>query len=439
MITVASLNLQKRFFAPAARTCLGRWLTEKKVDIFLAQEPWPRGKSAASALPGFAVIGGNDRVFAWIRTSFVQPEQETAEFFQRISVAYLTLCNVYLDAYRPSRRAEQLRIIRGRLGGEQLRPLVVVGDFNIGPSAADGVYGGQPSTFNSTVDRQPLQKLLSVGGLVDLGGRNQPEWTVERRMNGRPLAFRCDLALAPAYMNQDIIFGYDHSVRQGEERFTDHSALILRLPVTLSAHEVDSARLLPIAVAEPTVHAHKTAMNRREPSAVAKEVAERLVPACGASAILDYGCGYGADVAFYRAKGLSAAGYDPHSGFGWTDKPDGLFDLVTLIFILNVLPNPAERLACLAVAASYLKPGGRLVVVARSPEEIRREASTKCWSRHHDGFWSHPGRGTFQKGMGRKEIIAYGRHLGLDVSPDDNLIHAPAGARAVVFERPREI
>ena len=37
--------------------------------------------------------------------------------------------------------------------------------------------------------------------------------------------------------------------------------------------------------------------------------------------LLDYGCGTGADVTYYRNQGLDAEGYDPHPPFGYADLP----------------------------------------------------------------------------------------------------------------------
>ncbi|MGZ6616518.1 MAG: methyltransferase domain-containing protein [Solirubrobacteraceae bacterium] len=55
--------------------------------------------------------------------------------------------------------------------------------------------------------------------------------------------------------------------------------------------------------------------------------------------VLDYGCGRGADLSYFRSLGIDAVGYDPHEPFGFAEPPAGLFMVVTLIFVLNVLPT----------------------------------------------------------------------------------------------------
>jgi len=53
--------------------------------------------------------------------------------------------------------------------------------------------------------------------------------------------------------------------------------------------------------------------------------------------ILDYGCGRGDDAAE-----LGITGYDPHHR---PEMPEGFFDIVTCVYVLNVLEDPQERLA----------------------------------------------------------------------------------------------
>ncbi|MEV7617566.1 hypothetical protein [Streptomyces sp. NPDC089799] len=86
---------------------------------------------------------------------------------------------------------------------------------------------------------------------------------------------------------------------------------------------------------------------------------------------------------------------------------------MTQAFVLNVLPNPWERVRALKDAASFVRPGGHLLVVTRSPEEITKAAAAGGWARHHDGFWSSEGKGTFQRGISAEEAVLLGGHAGL--------------------------
>src|SRR6266511_3525427 len=99
--------------------------------------------------------------------------------------------------------------------------------------------------------------------------------------------------------------------------------------------------------------AHKTAITRRSPSPFARSVLEVLAAKLSVSSILDYGCVQA------RLAVVGDVGYDPYPPFGWAHKPTPTagYDLVTLIFVLNVLPDPWQRVQVLKLATTYLRPG----------------------------------------------------------------------------------
>jgi hypothetical protein len=123
---------------------------------------------------------------------------------------------------------------------------------------------------------------------------------------------------------------------------------------------------------------------------------------------------------------LDADAWDPHPGFGWTAEPDRQYDLVANVFVLNVLPDPWQRIQALQHAARFMRPGGHLFVVTRSPADIDPRAASANWPTHHDGYWSSEAKGTFQKGISTEEIVALGRRAGL----------RPAAARALLAGSP---
>lgn len=79
--------------------------------------------------------------------------------------------------------------------------------------------------------------------------------------------------------------------------------------------------------------------------------------------VLDYGCGYGADVAFFEQNELKAQGYDPNF---FPDLPDASkkFDRITCSFVFNVLEVEARNLAMMHISR-YLKPKGRAYIAVR--------------------------------------------------------------------------
>lgn len=417
---IASINLNKRSNSTRTRAALSAWLERRGVSVLVAQEPWQTAGPAASGFGEFIAIGGSGKVFSWIRRTLKTPAQVlVAPFLQRIELDYLVVYNVYLDAYRKESRAEQLGEMREHFVREGDRPMLVVGDFNLAPEERDGVVDGEHSTFNTEVDRGPLRRLTKDVRLLDLGCREKErEWTIERNIGGRKITFRCDLALASDYMAPEIALQVDHSVRLGEHGFTDHSALVLEAPVSPESEEGQLDLFTHINGGTrdaDRVRPEKTAMHRSDPSPFARTIGER-VDDLGVSSILDYGCGYGRDVVYYRGLGISADGYDPHAPFGWSVEPQGRYGLVTVLFVLNVLPNMWVRLETLRKAARFLDPGGRLLVVTRSEAEIEQQAVRGSWERHNDGYWSHEGRGTFQKGIGREEILRMAARLGMKES-----------------------
>lgn len=88
--------------------------------------------------------------------------------------------------------------------------------------------------------------------------------------------------------------------------------------------------------------------------------------------VLDFGCGLGVDIVFLRARGFGITGYDPHYA---PDLPQGKFDTVLCLYVLNVL-LPEEQAHVLMAVAELLKPEGRAYFA------VRRDIQ-------HDGFRTH--------------------------------------------------
>ncbi|MGH8882734.1 MAG: methyltransferase domain-containing protein, partial [Stackebrandtia sp.] len=214
---------------------------------------------------------------------------------------------------------------------------------------------------------------------------------------------------------------------------------------TLDTVAVENQETLFALPSEPADHAlltrseyqpHKTAMSRIRPSPFARTVVDVLVPNLGITSVLDHGCGRGSDVDHYRAAGLDADGWDPHPGFGWTAKHGRQYDLVANIFVLNVLPDPWQRIQALQHATQFVRPGGFLFVVTRSPADIDPRAASANWPSHQDGYWSNGARGTFQKGISTEEIIALGRRAGLEPAAEQALLTGSSAAGQALLVRP---
>lgn len=126
---------------------------------------------------------------------------------------------------------------------------------------------------------------------------------------------------------------------------------------------------------------------------------------------LDFGCGKGGDVNHLRAEGYTVEGYDKHPPFGWDTLPRGLFDFVSVVYVVNVLDEEIDRRRVLEAAWVCLRPGGSMYVVSRRAEEIERLAGAKGWPRWRDGYWSKCNRGMFQRGHSREDLEALASDL----------------------------
>ena len=413
---IASLNMNKRLGNASARPQVLEWLRNHEINLVLTQEPC-RNLDKPPSLDGYRPVGGSHQVFAWIAESFEPlPSVSVRSWWQRLEVGYLVVHNVYLDPYSRRRRGDQLEELRDHMTAEPERPVLIVGDFNLAPRPEDGCFDGKASKFNSDVDRGPFRRLLVDVGLQDLtSAASGIQYTIVRKHQGKRIEFRCDLALASDYIAPTITANYHHDTRTGARPFTDHSAIVLNLPVTPpSRHE---HRLWP---AEQSMEAalgsryqpHKTAMARSRPSPFARSI-EKSCRQEGVRSVLDYGCGRGADVEFYRRIGLVADGYDPHPSFGWHAQPRGTYDLITVIFVLNVLPDPWQRVKVLRNASEHLAQNGSMLVVCRSPSSIEHIAGSRRWPRHNDGYWSSERKGTFQRGISSQELLLMAGRMGL--------------------------
>lgn len=420
---LASVNLNKRLSATGARSNLAAWLREHGVKIVLAQEPFKPAERKPPTLGGFVFAGGDGHLAAWICEDLDPPALSApAPWVQRIELEWLLVLQVHLDAHAGASRAAQLAELAAMATAEKGRPLLVCGDFNLAPRPQDGLFGEETSAFTTQAERRALQRLTQSANLDDTTAEKVPDFTFERVLNGRLSRFRCDLALLSGHLTETTTVVVDSSVRRGSAAFTDHSALLIDLPLSLQAAEPDDVlfALSDLTGDGPAAHAarreyqpHKTAMSRQAPSPASRAVTQYLTGPLGIKTVLDHGCGRGTDVAHYRSTGLTAEGFDPHDDFGWPRPEQRGFDLVTSMFVLNVLPDPWQRIQALKDAASFARPGGHLVVVTRSPEEITKAAAEGGWSVHHDGFWSSQSKGTFQRGIAPGEINDLARQAGL--------------------------
>lgn len=116
-------------------------------------------------------------------------------------------------------------------------------------------------------------------------------------------------------------------------------------------------------------HSHLTVKERSEPSFPLRHLLrEGLIR----GRVLDFGSGLGEDAGFLRQAGHDVTAYDPHYA---PDQPQGRFDTILCIYVLNVL-LPEEQAYALMAVSELLAPTGHAYFAVR--RDIQR-----------DGFRNH--------------------------------------------------
>lgn len=434
---IGSLNCNKRLSNPKVLESLQNWLVENDIDLFLSQEPCQSNMLPLPKIPGFEELGGNAKVFSWVKLNYVTPEVMLLQpFLQSIDFGNLLVLNVYLDAYSRKTRSEQLIMIKKITDSVRQKQMIILGDFNLAPNLVDGMNGLNYSNFNGKSDRESFNKVLISANLVDTTSKEKTgkqEYSIERKNDQSTIRFRCDLCVTSEslFSSESFSVKYDHSIRNIMTGISDHSAMIINVPIdefhtvghSLNVNK-EEKKISNVLTTEMYWRPHNTAISRPHPTKAAEYVTSGFFSKLLGERIrlLDYGCGRGKDLEFYREMGFDAVGYDPYPEFGLSQMPSGLFDLVLNIFVLNVLPTSVERFEVIRKAAEFLRKDGLLLLVTRSKSEIDREARQKDWKVYNDGFCSDYRKGTFQKGLTTEELIDLTGKAGLKPHPNSKLL-----------------
>lgn len=140
---------------------------------------------------------------------------------------------------------------------------------------------------------------------------------------------------------------------------------------------------------ESKIRRHLTAMSR---NALSRPMRLALEAGAIGETHLDYGCGRGDDVMRLRQAGYAVQGYDPHY---MPKEPQGPFESVSLIYVLNVIEDPREREHSLH--AAWELASDRLILAVRC-DKVKGEPFS-------DGVITS--RRTFQKTFSHRELVAY--------------------------------
>ena len=117
---------------------------------------------------------------------------------------------------------------------------------------------------------------------------------------------------------------------------------------------------------------HKTARTRSELSAPMRDIVPELKKEWR---ILEYGCGKGSDARFLQEAGFQV---EPYDAYYQSEMPEGLFDAVTCIYVLNTLYEE-EQVEAMAEIDSKLKKGGWALVAVRRDVKEGHHTRTGTW------------------------------------------------------------
>lgn len=95
---------------------------------------------------------------------------------------------------------------------------------------------------------------------------------------------------------------------------------------------------------------HRTAISRKKPSAPALWIHDNI--GFDANNTLDYGCGRGDDLSYFRIDG-----YDPN-GFYFDAHFGGKYNTILCTYVLNVIPSDEERQQVINQVKSLLSEDG---------------------------------------------------------------------------------
>jgi hypothetical protein len=112
------------------------------------------------------------------------------------------------------------------------------------------------------------------------------------------------------------------------------------------------------------VHHHKTAINRKKPSAPSKWIYENLGFMTNGET-LDYGSGFGVDATYYGIDG-----WDPISD-PWNvhQNAQSCYSVILCTYVLNVIPTIEERLAVIESIKKLLTWDGVAYITVRNDKK----------------------------------------------------------------------
>jgi exodeoxyribonuclease-3 len=160
----------------------------------------------------------------------------------QVTLDGLTISSVYVPAGSLDEECSAegklafLEAIARQVYGEQERPQLITGDFNVAPTDQD-VYEPDwlEGTFTGADERESVREIIAEGELVDVYRQLHPEergytcWDQREGHYARDYGLRIDLALASEHLTPYVTrCDVNHTYRQGSKP-SDHAPLEIEL------------------------------------------------------------------------------------------------------------------------------------------------------------------------------------------------------------------
>lgn len=132
---------------------------------------------------------------------------------------------------------------------------------------------------------------------------------------------------------------------------------------------------MPKLTHKPINRSGRTAIKRKKESVPARQLGALL-----SGTVLDFGCGYGADVDYYQSLGYWSDGYDPNHRPNY-EQLLGEYDCVTCTYVANVL-NASDRRKLYAAILAKLDRSGVVFITVRSDRFVDGFTSKSTYQEH---------------------------------------------------------